>query len=129
MNGKTSTSSRVLSGVPQGSVLGPLLFLIYINDLTNVELNDGKLLLYADDILLCHPIYCLDDYGHIQQNIDKICTWSEVNLLQFNPAKCKYIVVSRKRNPLLPGSGLYINGTALLKGIIINILEYGSHTI
>ena len=40
----------------------PLLFLIYINELTNVELNDGNLLLYADDILLYHPIYCLDDY-------------------------------------------------------------------
>ena len=40
--------------------------------------------------------------------------WSGVNLLQFNPAKCKY-VVSRKRNPLLPVSGLNINGTALNK--------------
>ena len=56
VNGKTSTSSRVLLGVPQGSILGPLLFLIYINDITNVELNDGNLLLYADDILLYHPI-------------------------------------------------------------------------
>ena len=98
-------------GVPQGSVLGPLIFLIYINDLTNVELNDGNLLRYADDILLYHPIYCLDDYGHIQQNIDKIYTWSEVNLLQFYTAKCKYIVVSRKRSPLLPVPGLYVNGT------------------
>ena len=41
--------------------------------------------------------------------------WSEVNLLLFNPAKCKYIVISRKRNPLLPVPGLYINGTALIK--------------
>ena len=91
-----------------------------------MELNDGNLLLYADDILLYHPIYCLDDYEHIQQNIDKIYKWSEVNLLQFNPAKCKYIVVSRKRNPLLPVPGLYINGTALIK---VDHYKYGSHTI
>ena len=52
---------------------------------------------------------------HLQQNIDKLYTWSEVNLLQFNPAKCKYIVVSRKRNPLLPVPGLNINGAALIK--------------
>ena len=41
--------------------------------------------------------------------------WSEINFLRFNPAKCKYIVVSRKRNPLLPVPGVYINGTALIK--------------
>ena len=72
----------------------------------------STLMIYYSTILYN---YCLDDYGHIQQNIDKIYTWSEVNLLQFNPAKCKYIVVSRKRSPLLPVPGLYINGTALIK--------------
>ena len=78
-----------------------------------MELNDGNLLLYADDILLYHPIYCLDDYVHLQQNIDKLYMWSEVNLLQFNPAK--YIVVFRKRNPLLPVPGVNINDAALIK--------------
>ena len=91
VNGKTSTTSQVMLGVLQGSVLGPHLFLIYIDDITNVELNDGNLLLYADDILLYHPIYCLDDYVHLQQKIDKLYLWSEVNLLQFNSVEetCK----------------------------------------
>ena len=53
MNGETSVSKAVTSGVPQGSVLGPLLFLIYINDITLLHLSRGtKLSLYADDVLL-----------------------------------------------------------------------------
>ena len=52
VNGESSASTCLISGVPQGSVLGPLLFLIYINGLTQIPLNNGTyLLLYADDIL------------------------------------------------------------------------------
>ena len=51
-----STSTQVISGVPQGSVLGPLLFLIYINGVTEIPVNDGCMLVYADDILLYRQI-------------------------------------------------------------------------
>ena len=109
MKGKTSIYYLTsFVGAPQRTLVGMLLFLIFINDITNVELNDGNLLLYADDILFYHPIYGFDDYMHLQWNIDKLYMWSEVNLLQFNPAKCEYIVVFRKKNPLLPIPGLYI---------------------
>ena len=57
VNGSTSTAMPVLSEVPQGSILGPLLFLIYISDISNIHLSVGsKLVLYADDMLLFKPI-------------------------------------------------------------------------
>ena len=53
VNGKTSDPVQVISGVPQGSGLGPLLFFIYIDDITSVQLSEGtKLFPYADDMLL-----------------------------------------------------------------------------
>ena len=63
MNGETSDPVKVISGVPQGSVLGPLLFLIYIDDITSLQLSEGtKVSLYADDMLLYKPISSDNDY-------------------------------------------------------------------
>ena len=73
VKGESSISSHVISGVPQGSVLSPLLFLIYINEITQIPLNNGThLLLYADDILLYRRINNDSDYYLLQQDID---TW------------------------------------------------------
>ena len=78
VNGSTSFSLPVTSGVPQGSVLGPLLFLIYIDDVTKVELNSGsKLILYADDILLYRPIKHEQDFQLLQSDILSIEQWAK----------------------------------------------------
>ena len=78
VEGASSRSKPVVSGVPQGSVLGPLLFLIYINDVTNIELTPGTLLsLYADDMLLYKQINSLNDYTDLQTDINKISSWAD----------------------------------------------------
>jgi len=71
VNEATSESTCVTSGVAQGSILGPLLFLIYIDDIVKVTLSEGsKLVLYADDIFLYRPIRTNDDYSALQHDIE-----------------------------------------------------------
>ena len=82
MNGKSSLPVPVISGVPQGSVLGPLLFLIYINDLTKINLSHGaELTLYANDVLLFRIINSPEDLVALQEDIDKVGSWSSANFL------------------------------------------------
>ena len=85
LNGQQSSMRHVTSGVPQGSVLGPLLFLIYINDLASVQLTQGtQIVLYADDILLYKEIASQSDYCSLQCNITSVSQWAESNHLTLN---------------------------------------------
>ena len=100
--GDSSPDSPVLSRVPQGSVLGPLLF-IYIDVVSSLKLSENTVLnLYADDMLLYKQIKCSEDYQQLQLDIDKISSWVESNHLSLNPAKCKTMLLSRKRNLSYP---------------------------
>ena len=113
-NGASSETSAVTSGVPQGSILGPLLLLIYIDDISQVNLSPGsKLVLYADDILLYRPISSVNDYQMLQADIDTLSTWSTLNTMKFNTGKCKTMLISRKKCPRLPPIPLSVNGTIL----------------
>ena len=97
MNGATSNPLPVHSGVPQGSVIGPLLFLIYIDGIKSLPLSrDSHLALFADDILLYRPISCQSDFSLLQQDINNISDWVDCNYLQFNVRKCRFMLVSRK---------------------------------
>lgn len=114
VNGASSSTTPVLSGVPQGSVLGPLLFITYLNHVPMLRLSDGsKLSMYADDILLYKPINGPKDYCRLQSDLDAIHECISASFLTLNPLKCKYIVCSRKRHPCIPPTGLLLAGTVL----------------
>ena len=73
VQGESSTNTSVVSGVPQGSVLGPLLFLSYISSNSQLPLSNGaQMTLYADDLLLIKPIKVANDYILLQQDITTI---------------------------------------------------------
>ena len=112
-NGFSYLLLPVVSGVPQGSVLGPLLFLIYIDGCANTPINrDSDVNLFADDLSLFRPIQNLEDYDRLQEDIHNLATWVNANLLTFNAVKCKYFLLSRRRSHtvVLP---LYLHNKSL----------------
>ena len=103
LNNVSSSSCKVMSGVPQGSVLGPLLFLLYINGLEEIALSPGtKFVLYADDILLYKPIRTWEDHHLFQSDLNAISNWLVRCSMTLNAAKFKCMLISRKRNSLAP---------------------------
>jgi len=86
VRGKASTEKEVLSGVPQGSVLGPLLFILYVNDLPGLVSSNMKL--FADD----SKIFNLSaNSSELQTDLNSVQAWSDRWLLKFNETKCKVI--------------------------------------
>ena len=86
VNGTCSSPRGVTSGVPQGSVLGPILFLIYINDITSNI--DSQLRLFADDCLFYRPINSPAGYKTFQDDLYKLSVWADVWQMRFNVKKC-----------------------------------------
>lgn len=87
------------SGVSQGSVLGPLLFLVMINDLVR-NVKFAKCLLYADDLKLALEIKSQTGCYDLQNDIDSIYQWSKQNKMFFNPKKCYVMTFDRKKRPI-----------------------------
>ena len=96
IDGCESSTLPVLSGVPQGSILGPLLFVIFINDMQSVIGPGTNIALYADDTKIWREILLDEDQFILQQDIDKLYKWSFDNKMKFHPDKCKVLAVTNK---------------------------------
>ena len=98
INGEESDWVDVLSGVPQGSVLGPLLFLIYINDIDDAAPFIKVMKKFADDTKLGHPVTSENDRKQLQEQLNSLCVWANKWGMEFNVSKCK-VMHFGKNNP------------------------------
>ena len=94
VNGSTSNIESVLSGVLQGTVLGPLLFLIYINDIE--QHLTSKIRLFADDSAIHRNINCPNDAKLLQNDIFRLQEWAATWQMKFNIKKCKILRITRR---------------------------------
>ena len=97
VDGKQSSLIDVVSGLPQGTVLGPLLFLLHINDLASVVYS--KVRLFADDCLIYRNIKNKEDQIALQKDLNLLENWGNTWGMRFNAAKCNIMRVSRTRDP------------------------------
>ena len=97
INGSYSESVPVTSGVPQGSVLGPILFLIYINDLP--EVITVLIKLFADDAKVYRSIADVQHVNQVQISVDKAVTWTNIWEMLFNFKKCKHLHIGSRTDP------------------------------
>ena len=105
----------VLSGVPQGSILGPILFVLFINDLPSGLSDKTNLALYADDTKIWRSITCDNDHAILQKDIDYLNDWATKNKMKFHPQKCKVVSLCNRSSPLGDRSPLGIFTFPLLR--------------
>ena len=99
VDGDSSEDAPVESGVPQGTVLGPLCFILYINDIADG--TDSSVRLFADDALLYRVVNDDGDASRLQMDLDRMCRWAREWQMDFNPSKCHVLSVTNKKSPAL----------------------------
>ena len=102
INGCGSDWSCVTSGVRQGTVLGSILFNLFINDILDVVSPGSEIRLFADDCICYRKVRSLQDCATLQQDIDRLAFWADTGLVDFAPTKCKTMCVSTKTRNNIP---------------------------
>ena len=95
LDGESSEEVKVTSGVPQGSVLDPLLFLLYINDLP--ENIQSQVRLFADDTAVYLTVTNMQDKQVLQSDLESLQHWERTWDMEFNPSKCQVIHITRSK--------------------------------
>lgn len=113
LSGWKSRQFDVTSGVPQGSHLGPLLFILYINDVIK-QFKHSQCLMYADDLKIYSEIRSMSDALKLQKDLDSLTAWSVRNGLDLNLSKCCSMTFTRSQNPI---NFNYTIGTVALKRV------------
>ena len=132
LEGVKSGQEDVLSGVPQGTVLGPLLFLTYINDMP--ECTDSNVRLFADDSLLYRVIRLPEDSKQLKLDLLALERWEKEWLMSFNAGKCSVIRITPKSrkaketNYTLHGQTLAVEESSKYLGVTLtNDLSWNKH--
>ena len=115
VDGEASSEHYVESGVPQGTVLGPLLFLVHINDLPDCVKSCVRL--FADDCLLFRTIRNLADHLALQEDLFQLEKWAKINGMSFNAKKCYILSVNKSGTS---SSFFYQLNDTILQGVDID---------
>ena len=131
LEGVKSNYTPVLSGVPQGSVLGPTLFLAFINDLPLYVKSNVRL--FADDTVIYLTVKSVDDCLQLQQDLHNLEIWESDWKMKFNISKCNVLRFTRRRHPVLYNYKLHghyldtVDSTKYLRVHLSNDLRWNEH--
>ena len=128
IDGHASTPSAVISGVPQGTILGPVLFLIYIADIGD-NIKTSTLASYADDSKIHKIIKTLQDGLNLQLDVNTLYEWTKTNLMEFNSTKFEILKIGDnhdlKQTQYVTPEGNIIEETELAKDLGVHFNQKG----
>ena len=118
VKGRYSTILDVKSGVPQGSILGPLLLVLFINDIHTKISENTQIMLYADDTKIWRYILAPIDHEILQRDIDSLNAWATLDKMKFHPEKCKILSINNFNYNILQELPFYLP-MSLIKQFLI----------